>query len=303
MAKSYVWLDGRFIDSEKAVVPISTHSLQYGSGIFEGIRAYSTAKGPAVFRLKEHAARFIRTAKIAGMQLNCSQKELEKAILGIVEKNKLASCYIRPFGFYNDPKIGLDTEGKKISVAIIAVPFGNYFGDKDKGITCKISSMRRINSQILPPQAKLSGNYATSVMASKEAKNSGAEEAIMLSTNGWVAEGPGENIFLVEDNKLLTPSIESDILLGITRDSVLKITESIGITVEERLVHREELLIADELFFSGTAAEITPIVSVDKMKIGNGKPGPITKIIQDRFTEIVSGRDPEFTHWLTFTKQ
>jgi Branched-chain amino acid aminotransferase/4-amino-4-deoxychorismate lyase len=132
MAKSYVWLDGRFIDAEKAVVPISTHSLQYGSGIFEGIRAYSTAKGPAVFRLKEHVARFIRTAKIAGMQLPCSQKELEMAIPEIVEKNKLSSCYIRPFGFYNDPKIGLDTEGKKISVAIIAVPFGNYFGDKTR---------------------------------------------------------------------------------------------------------------------------------------------------------------------------
>jgi branched-chain amino acid aminotransferase len=303
MAKSYVWLDGKFIDSSKAVVPISNHSLQYGSGIFEGIRAYSTAKGPAVFRLKEHAARFMRTAKIAGMALPVTQKELEKAIVEIVGKNKLESCYIRPFGFYNDPRIGLDTDGKKISVAVIAVPFGNYFGDKDKGIRCKISSMRRINSQILPPQAKLSGNYATSVLASKEAKNAGAEEAILLSINGWVAEGPGENIFLVSDNKLITPSKASDILLGITRDSVIKTAESIGITVEEREVHREELLTAEEVFFSGTAAEITPIISIDGVKIGNGKPGPITRMLWDRFTEIVSGRDQEFMHWLTFTKQ
>lgn len=303
MAKSYVWLDGRFIDSGKAVVPISTHSLQYGSGIFEGIRAYPTDKGPAVFRLKEHVARFIRTAKIAGMKLPCSQESMEKAILEIVSKNRLESCYIRPFGFYNDPRIGLDTEGKKVSLAIMAVPFGNYFGDKDKGITCKVSSIRRINSQILPPQAKLSGNYANSIMASKEAKDAGAEEAIMLSTNGWVAEGPGENLFLVEDNRLLTPSKESDILLGITRDSVIKIAESVGITVEERFIHREELLTADELFFSGTAAEITSIVSVDSVKIGRGRPGPITKAIQDRFTDIISGRDPEFAHWLAFTKQ
>lgn len=303
MVKSYVWLDGRFIDSGKAVVPISTHSLQYGSGIFEGIRAYPTAKGPAVFRLKEHVARLIRTAKIAGMTLPCSQEGMEKAILEIVSKNRLESCYIRPFGFYNDPRIGLNTEGKKVSLAIIAVPFGNYFGDKDKGITCKISSIRRINSQILPPQAKLSGNYANSIMASKEAKDAGAEEAIMLSTNGWVAEGPGENLFLVEDNRLLTPSKESDILLGITRDSVIKIAESMGIMVEERLIHREELLAADELFFSGTAAEITSIISVDSVKIGKGRTGPITKAIQDRFTDIVSGRDPEFAHWLAFTKQ
>ena len=303
MAKNYVWLDGKFIDSEKATVPISTHSLQYGSGIFEGIRAYSTSKGPAIFRLKEHVSRFMRTAKIAGMELPFTQKQIEQAIIEIVSKNKLDSCYIRPFGFYNDPRIGLNTEGKKISIAIIAVPFGRYFGDKEKGIKCKVSSMRRINSNILPPSAKLSGNYATSVLVSKEAKNAGADEAIMLSINGWVAEGPGENIFLVEENKLLTPSKASDILLGITRDSVIKIAESTGILVEEREIHREELLIADELFFSGTAAEITPIVSVDSVKIGSGKRGPLTKLILDRYMAIVSGKDPEFMHWLTFTKQ
>ena len=302
MSKSYAWLDGKIIDSEKAKVHLLTHSMQYGSGIFEGIRAYSTPKGPAIFRLREHMARFLRTSKIFGMELALDEKGLEKAAVAVVSKNRFSSCYIRPFAFYNDTRLGLGVEGKKTSVSVMAVPMGSYFGNKEKGIKCKISSWHRINSLILPPNAKLSGNYANSILASIEAKKTGADEAIMLSTDGWVSEGPGENLFMVEENKLITPSKSADILLGITRDSIIKIAENTGIEVEEREVHREELFTADELFFSGTAAEITPITAVDSKRIGTGRPGPITKLLNEKYVGIVSGKEPEFAHWLTYVR-
>ncbi len=297
--KSYVWLDGKFIADSDAKVHIRTHSMQYGSGIFEGIRAYSTPRGPAVFRLKEHISRFMKTSKIFGMELRFNQDTLENAVTGTVSKNGLDSCYIRPFAFYNDTGLGLNVEGKKTSTAVMTVPMGSYFQNKSKGISCKISSWHRINSLILPPNAKLSGNYANSILASIEARKTGADEAIMLSTDGWVSEGPGENLFLIEDNILITPSKSADILLGITRDSVIKIAESTGIEVEEREVHREELFTADELFFSGTAAEITPITSVDSKRIGTGKPGPLTKTLAGKYFDIVSGKEPAYEHWLT----
>ncbi len=296
----YVWLDGNFIESEKAMVPILTHSLQYGSGIFEGIRAYSTGKGAAVFRPGDHVRRFLRSARIYSMPVSYSEKELTSAILRLVKKNGLKSCYVRPFAFYNDAHIGLDVTGKKTSVAIAAVDFGSYFGNKDKGIKCIVSSWRRIDSQILPVQAKASGNYLNSIIASHDARSKGADEAILLDIRGFVAEGPGENIFIVRDNKLITPSESSDILLGITRDSLIKIAESRGITVEEREVHREELYTADELFFSGTAAELTPIIEVDGRRVGAGKVGPMTKILSDAYSGAATGADSEFSDWLAY---
>lgn len=298
--KQYVWLDGKFIDFGNAKVSILTHSLQYGSGVFEGIRAYNTKKGTAIFRLHEHFRRFVNSAKIYSMKMDYDQKFLEKAAIELVRKNKLQSCYIRPFSFYNDMRIGLNTTGKKVSTAIMAVPLGNYFEGKEKGISCKVSSWRRISSETLPPHAKGSGNYMNSILASQEAKENGATEAIMLGLDGYVAEGPGENIFLVSDNKLVTPSESSDILLGITRDSIIKIAENLGVIVEEREVHREELYTSDELFFSGTAAELTPITKVDGRKVGNGEVGPITKLLSQHFTEVVTGADAEFEHWLTY---
>ena len=212
----------------------------------------------------------------------------------------MSTAYIRPFAFYDDSRIGLDVTGKKISVALIAVPFGNYFAGKDKGITCKVSSWQRFNSAILPPEAKACGNYLNSILASLEAKNAGVDEAIFLYTNGYVAEGPGENIFLVNNGKLITPSRDAPILLGITRDSIIKIAENTGITVEERNVHREELYTSNEVFFTGTAVEIAPIKKVDSREVGNGKPGPITKTLVEKYYSIVSGNDPEFSSWLTY---
>jgi branched-chain amino acid aminotransferase len=297
--KQCVWLDGRFVAFEKANVHILTHSLQYGSGMFEGMRTYKTVTGRSVFRLDSHIKRFMNTAKIYAMDLGYDENTLKKAVIGLIKKNGLESCYIRPFAFYNDTRIGIDVLGKKVSVAIAAIPFGDYFENKNKGIRCSVSSWRRINSDILPPLAKGSANYRNSVLAGEEARKNGTDEAILLTERGYVAEGPGENIFLVRDSKLITPSGASDILMGITRDSVIKIAESSGILVEEREVHREELYIADELFFSGTAAEITPIVSVDGRKIGSGHIGPLTKLISDYFSQVVHGENNEFKDWLT----
>ncbi len=300
--KQYIWFDGRFVDYEKATVHVLTHSLQYGSGIFEGIRAYSTEKGPAIFRLKDHIDRFFNSATIYSIKLPFSKSEISNAIVETLRKNKLDESYIRPFAFYNDANIGLDVTGKKVSVIVATVPLKTYFKNKDKGISCKISSWHRINSLILPPLAKASGNYINSIIASLEAKASGADEAILTSAQGYVAEGAAENIFMVKDDLLITPPREADILLGITRDSIIKIAENLGIDVIERNIHKEELYTCDELFFAGTAAEITPITSVDGKVIGSGKPGPITKTISDKYFDVVHGRDVLFKDWLTNVK-
>ncbi|MCL4404775.1 MAG: branched-chain amino acid transaminase [Candidatus Marsarchaeota archaeon] len=295
-----VWLNGKMLDYADAKVPILTHSLQYGSGIFEGIRAYKTKKGRAIFRLKDHVKRFFETAKIYSMELGYRPEEIESAIIEVVKVNKLDSCYIRPFAFYGDDKIGMSTSNKKVSVFIAAVPFGAYFGSGlDKGIRCKISSWRRINSEILPIRAKASGNYINSIIAGNEAHAAGFDEAILLSCNGYVAEGPGENIFLVKNGRLLTPGEESDILFGITRYSLIEMAKNEGIEVREGSIHKEELYIADEAFFAGTAAEITPITNIDGISIGNGKVGPITARLANEYREIVSGNNTKYKNWLT----
>ncbi len=295
----YIWFDGKFTDFGKANVHVLTHSLQYGSGIFEGIRAYGTGENSSIFRLKDHVKRFLNSAKICRMKLDYDYDELFSAIRGTVRKNKLEECYIRPFAFYNDSSIGLDVSGKKTSIIVAAVPFGNYFGKKDVGLKCVVSGWRRINPSVLPTEAKASGNYVNSILASIDAKAQGADEAILLSEEGFVAEGPAENIFLVEDGTLITPSKEADILFGITRDTVIKIAKSAGLLVEEREVHREDLYSCDELFFTGTAAELTPIISVDSRKVGKGRIGPITKMLEDRYDDVVHGKSEEFTYWLT----
>jgi branched-chain amino acid aminotransferase len=298
--KQYVWFDGKFVDYENAKVHVLTHSLQYGSGVFEGLRAYKAKKGTAVFRLKDHIKRFFNSAKIYNMDLKFDMDEIEKSVINTIKKNKLEECYIRPFAFYNDTRIGVNPMGRKISVIIAAIQMGNYFENKEKGIKCKIASWQRINSLILPPEAKGSGNYLNSVLTSMEARKAGADEAILLSYDGYVAEGPGENIFLVQDGKLITPSRAADILLGITRDSIIKLAENKGIIVEEREVHHEELYTSDEVFFTGTAAEITPITEVDSRKVGKGVIGPITKMLLESFDEVVCGNNDEFEEWLTY---
>ncbi len=300
-SKLKVWLDGKLISYKDAKVPILTHSMQYGSGIFEGMRAYETKSGTAIFRLDDHMQRFMRSAKIYSMRMRYSAKELAKASMKVVRENKLSSCYIRPFIFYNTDNIGVGIWNGVTSVYIVAVPFGAYYGTgKEKGIRCKISSWRRINSSILPVEAKSSGNYNNSIISNNEARASGFDETILLSLDGYVAEGAAENIFIVKYGHLITPSASADILMGITRDSIIKIAESLGLIVEERELHKEELYSADEVFFCGTAAEVTPVVDIDGIKIGNGKPGPITKLLSQKYTEVVTGQNKEFEDWLTY---
>ena len=295
-----IWFDGEIRDYASVGVPILTHSLQYGTGIFEGIRAYETEKGAAIFRLREHVQRFFTTAKIYHMEITYSPAEIEEAIKSVVKVNNLKSCYIRPFAFVATDEISLTTKGKKVSVAIAAIPFGQYFGDKLKnGIRCKVSSWRRINSDILPVQAKASGNYLNSVIAMFDAEDSGFDEVILLSSNGHVAEGPGENLFLVKNGKLLTPGVESDILLGITRFSVIDIARDLGIETIEREIHRDEMYSADEVFFCGTAAEVTPIVNIDDVTIGGGKIGEITAKLQKAYFDVVYGKNPKYSNWVT----
>ncbi len=297
-----VWFDGEILDYEKVKVPVLTHSLQYGSGIFEGIRAYNTDKGPAVFRLKEHIERFLNSAKIYHMDLKYKREELEKAVVDVVGINKLNECYIRPFAFYNDDSVGLSPFGKKVSVFIAAVPFGKYLA-MDGGTKCKISTWKRISSETLPIQAKASGNYLNSIIANLEAKYAGYDEAILLGENGYVAEGAGENIFLVKNNTIITPGPQADILMGVTRDTVMQISNYLGYNVIERNVHKEELYTADEVFFSGTAAEITPIVNIDGIKIGDGNVGNVTKKIRETYYNIVHGKLKEFEHFLTYVNE
>ncbi len=295
-----IWLDGNIINESDGKVPILTHSLQYGSGIFEGIRSYETEKGSAVFRLDDHIKRFLNTARTYYMDLPYLHHQIKSAILEILKANNLKSSYIRPFAFYNDNRIGVHTKGKRISVFIAAIPYGAYFGNaKEKGLRCKVSSWHRITSSVLPIQAKASGNYLNSIIANSEVVKAGYDEAILISASGYVAEGPGANIFLVKDGTLITPNKDSDILLGITRDSVIKIANSLEIPVEERFVHREELYSADEVFFAGTAAEITPVINVDNIEVSEGKPGKTTVKIADKFSNIVHGRDSYFSEWLT----
>lgn len=300
MENSRIWFDGKITDYNDVKVPLLTHSLQYGSGIFEGIRAYDAVGSAAIFRLDEHVDRFMRSARIYRMGLSSTRDEIRQGIIDVVRENKYRACYIRPFAFFNDDSISLQTKGKKVSVAIIAIPYNNYFGDKfNNGVSCKVSGWRRINSDILPLQAKASGNYLNSVAAIGEADAAGFDEAILLSRNGYIAEGPGENIFLVKDGKLLTPGLESDILFGITRFSLIELARGMGIEVIERQIHRDELYTCDEAFFCGTAAEVTPIVNVDGIPVGNGKPGKLTEKVGKTFMDVVSGKAKEFSHWLT----
>ncbi len=295
-----VWLNGEFINESAAKVSILTHSLQYGSGIFEGIRAYETKDGPAIFRLKEHVDRFMNTAKIYRMNLGFTADQISEAIIESVKRNNLKSGYIRPFAFYDDSRIGVGVTGKKISTFIAAVPFAKYFSEADKGLKCKVSSWRRINSSILPIQAKASGNYINSVIAMLEAHQAGFDEAILMTGDGFVAEGPGENIFLVKNGEIITPGKDSAILLGITRESIITVAGELGYKVNERFVHREELYTADEAFFVGTAAEVTPIVNIDGITLGDGKTGKITASIRERYFSVVSGKQDSHKEWLTY---
>jgi len=293
-------MDGQFVDWKKATVHVLTHTLHYGLGVFEGIRCYKGVKGPAIFRLKEHVDRLFASAHISQIRIPFSQKEIEDAIRETVRVNGLEACYIRPLVFIDYGDMGLYVQENPIRVAIAAWEWGTYLGEEGlkKGIRTKISSYTRHHVNISMTRAKITGYYANSQMAKREIKAAGYDEAILLDPDGFVAEGPGENIFIVRRGELKTTSLTS-ILEGITRDSVLELAREKKIPVREERFSRDELYLADEAFFTGTAAEITPIREVDDRTIGSGCPGPITLDIQKSFFNIVQGKDPAHQFWLS----
>jgi len=299
LLSKYVWFDGKFVTLDKAKVPITTHAIHYGTSIFEGIRAYWNGKNLFVFRLEEHVKRFRRSGQFYNISLNFSDKEISDAIIGICKKNKIKnSCYIRPFYFIGDYGINLHvTEKAPTNVAIISFPFGDLFNKN--GITAGVVSWRKFSDISTPTQAKMGGNYLNSIIATQEAKRKGYEEAILLDHKGNVSEAPGENIFIVREGRLITPTLSSSALEGITRDSIIKIGRDLDFEVLEKFVTKSELISSDEIFLTGTAAEITPIISMNGKKIGNGKPGDITKKMMDEYTNIVMNKNNDYSSWLT----
>jgi len=298
----WIWLNGKLVPWKEAKVHFLTHSLHYGTAVFEGIRCYKTGKGPAVFRLKDHVKRLFKSAEIVGMkELPFSEEQIAKAAKTLIKKNGLQECYIRPLLFYGYGKMGLDTIGAKIDAGIAIWPWDTYLGEEGvkKGVSARISSVARIFSKDEFAHAKVSGAYSNSTFAKMEALNSGFEEAIMLDTEGNVAECTGENIFIVKDGKLLTPE-KSSILVGITRDSIIKLAGDEGISVSECKISKGQLYSADECFITGTAAEVTPIREVDKKPIVEGKPGPVTKKLQKLYSDAVHGNFEKWDNWMDF---
>ncbi|MEI6452660.1 MAG: branched-chain amino acid transaminase [Actinomycetes bacterium] len=297
-----IWMDGELVPWAEARVHVLTHALHYGSGVFEGIRCYKTPAGPGVFRLEEHMKRLIRSAKLYYMPVPYSLERLYDATFALLEGNGLDAAYIRPLVFRGYGEMGLLPTNAPVEVVIAAWPWGAYLGEEGikHGVRAKVSSIQSLDHTALARAAKATGQYLNSILAKIEVTNSGYDEAIMLTAHGHVAEGPGENIFVVRDGVLMTPPPSDGVLEGITRDSVMQIARAEGIEVQERTMARSDLVIADELFFTGTAAEIVPIREMDDHFIGD--PGPVTRRIQDRFRAIVEGRDEEFGHYMEYAR-
>ena len=297
-----IWLDGKFVPWHEANVHVLTHTLHYGLGVFEGVRCYQIKnKKSAIFRLHEHVDRLFNSAIVLGIDIPFSQKEIFTAIQLVVRKNKLKECYIRPIVFLGDNQMGLNPNGVDVRVAIAAWPWGTYLGDEglSRGIRVRISSFTRHHVNITMTRAKACGHYVNSILAKTEAVRDGYDEAILLDSQGYVSEGSGENIFLLSKGRLKTPALSCSNLEGITRDSVFDIAKHLKIEVEEGRVTRDELYIADEVFLTGTAAEITPVREIDNRTIGNGKRGKATTRIQKMFFEIVHGSHAKFKKWLS----
>jgi branched-chain amino acid aminotransferase len=298
-----IWMDGKFVNWDDANIHILTHTLHYGLGIFEGIRCYNTKKGPAIFRLEEHVDRLFKSAHIFLIDIPFSREEIKKAIIDTVKINNLKECYVRPLVYIGYGAMGLYPKGNPISVAIAAWPWGAYLGEEglEKGIRVKVASYIRNHVNSNMTRGKITGYYVNSQIAKKEAISCGYDEALLLDTEGYVSEGSGENIFIVRNNILKTTPLTS-ILEGITRNSIMIIAKDLGIEVREERFTRDEVYIADEAFFTGTAAEVTPIRELDGRLIGNGKRGKITKKLQTLFFDIVKGKNKKYSSWLTFVK-
>lgn len=296
-----IWRNGKLVDWKEATTHVLTHALHYGTAVFEGIRCYKTRKGPAVFRLKEHVQRLFDSAHIIRMPIPYTHREIAEAVLETIRANEVEECYIRPVVFRGYGEMGVDPSRCAVDCAIAVWCWGAYMGDQAlrNGVRAKISSYVRVHVNSGSPRAKTSANYLNSALAKMEAKELGYDEAILLDAHGFVAEGSGENIFYVKHGVLYTPHPYA-ILLGITRDTVMHLAQDLGIPVRETLCTRDDLYLADEAFFTGTAAEITPIVEIDGRRIGDGKPGPLTRKLQEVFFRVVRGEEPKYEHWLTY---
>jgi branched-chain amino acid aminotransferase len=296
----FIWYDGKLVPWRDATTHVLTHSLHYGLAVFEGVRAYKTAEGTAIFRLAEHTQRLFNSGRIYLMEIPYEKEQLMAAQREVVRANKLESCYLRPIAFYGSEKMGVSPKGAKVHVAIAGWPWGAYLGAEalEKGIRVKTSSFARHHINVTLARAKFSGTYANSILANQEATMDGYDEALLLDVDGFVAEGSGENLFVVKNGKLYEPELTSA-LVGITRDSVITLANDIGIEVRAKRMTRDDVYIADEAFFTGTAAEVTPIRELDNRPIGNGECGPITKKLQSLFFDAVNGRNPKYKSWLT----
>lgn len=296
-----IWLDGQLVPWREATTHVLTHTLHYGMGVFEGVRAYRTDRGAAIFRLREHTDRLFGSAKILGMKMPFDKDTLMQAQRDVVRENGLDSAYIRPMCFYGSEGMGLHAEGLSTHVMVAAWTWGSYLGEDNqaKGIRVSVSSFTRHHVNSAMSKAKANGPYFNSMLAQQEASRNGYDEALLLDTEGYVAEGSGENFFLVHDGVLMTPDLTCA-LDGITRRTVLALAAELGIPVREKRITRDETYVADEAFFTGTAAEVTPIREIDGRPIGNGTRGPITEKLQSLYIDLVSGRNEEHSEWLTY---
>ncbi|MGA7476602.1 MAG: branched-chain amino acid transaminase [Thermoplasmata archaeon] len=295
-----IWMDGRLVNFDDAHVHVMSHTLHYGVGVFEGIRAYDTSRGPAIFRLKEHVERLCISAKFYHMPMPFTAPEVEQAILETQAANEILPSYIRPLVYRGEPALGVKNLKGRVSLAIGVIPAKKYLGEaSEAGVRAKISPFRKPPSESIPSFAKASGNYLNSYLAGADAAKDGYDEAILLDRRGYVAEGTGENIFMVRNGTVYTPGLESDILLGITRDSVIRIASDLGLPVVQKQLSVNELLSSDEAFFTGTFAEIAPIKEVGHYPIGTKTPGPITRDIMQIFSRALKGEAPQYEEWLT----
>lgn len=296
-----IWLDGKLVPEAEAKVSVLTHALHYGTSVFEGIRVYRTDRGPAIFRLHEHAKRLLDSARILLMRSPVSVNQVEDAILQTVRANGLQSGYIRPLLWYGADSLGINPDRNRTHFMVATMPWGSYLGDDvvRQGAKLMTSSWRRSPGDVMPTKSKAGGNYINSVLANQEARDNGFDEALLLDRQGFVAEGSGENVFFFIDD-VLYPIAHSVNLRGITRDSVIQIARSMGTDIVPTMATRDELYIADEIFLVGTAAEVTPVASLDRRPIGTGRAGDRTLAIRQRYLEVVTGKVPEFDHWLTY---
>jgi branched-chain amino acid aminotransferase len=295
-----IWMNGELIDWADAKIHVGSHGLHYGSGVFEGIRVYETPKGSAVFRLTEHLQRLQNSAQLLNMQLPYTVADLHAASFDLVRANGVAECYLRPIAFFGYGELGVAATGNPVDVVIMSWPWGAYLGTEGmaKGIRAKISTWARVGPNVIPHVAKATGIYLNSMLAVMEANRAGYDEAILLTEDGFIADGSGENVFLVKDGTIYTPDLSASILPGITRDTIIQVAQDIGFSVVQKQLIRTDLYLADEVFMTGTAAEVTPLREVDDQPIG--PPGPVTLAIQKAYLDTVHGRSERWSHWLEY---